>query len=135
MAVFYIEYFDCMKDYFHPNVATFIDHYTDDNGLVSLPAFHGCGLKNRNGTKKLVNDSNGDQCICGVWSDENCKIDYGTYPMTRYMTQGRFRYIYKNKGNCLWNYKTKKYVHMLDTPASNNCNYFIELKKQHLNSA
>ena len=134
MAVFYIEYFDCMKDYFHPNVATFIDHYTDDNGLVSVPAFHGCGLKNRNGTKKLVNDSNGDQCICGVWSDENRKIDYGTYPMTRYMTQGRFRYIYKNKGNCLWNYKTKKYVHMLDTPAKDNFNYFLELKKQHLNS-
>ena len=31
MAVFSIEYFDCMKDYFHPNVATFIDLYTDDD--------------------------------------------------------------------------------------------------------
>ena len=107
MAVFYIEYFDYMKDYFHPDVATFIDHYTDDNELVQLPAFHGCGLENRNGTKKLVNYSNGDRCICGVWSDGNSKIEYGTFPMTRYMTQGRFRYIYKNKGNCLWNYKTK----------------------------
>ena len=54
--------------------------------------------------------------------------------MTRYMTQGRFRYLYKNKGNCLWNYKTKEYVHMLDTPVRDNFNYFLELKKQHLNS-
>ena len=81
-----------------------------------------------------MNDSNVDQCICGVWSDENSKIDYGNYPMTRYMTQGRFRYIYKNKENCLWNHKTKKYVHMLDTPTKDNFNYFLELKKQHLDS-
>ena len=53
--------------------------------------------------------------------------------MTRYMTQGTFRYICKNRGNCLWNYK-KKNVHMLDTRASDNFNYFLELKKQHLNS-
>ena len=56
----------------------------------------------------MVNNSNySNRCICGVWSDGNSKIEYGTFPMTRYMTQGRFRYIYKNKGNCLWSYKTK----------------------------
>ena len=134
MAVFYREYFDKMKDYFHPNIVTFIDHYTDDKEVVELPAFHGCDLKNRNGTKKLVDYRNGNQCLCGVWSDENSKLKYGPYPMTRYMTQGTFRYIYKNRGNCLWNYKKKKNVHMLDTPASDNFNYFLELKKQHLNS-
>ena len=134
MACFYKEYFDKMKDYFHPNVVTFIDHYTDDTGFVELPPFHRCGLKNRNGTKKLVDYRNGNQCLCGVWSDENSKVEYGTYPMTRYMTQGRFRYLYKNRGNCIWNYKTKKYVNLLDTLASDNFNYFLELKKQHLNS-
>ena len=77
-----------MKDYFHPNIITFIDHYTDDKGLVNLPPFHGCGLKNRNGTKKLVDYRNCNQCLCGVWSDENSKIRYATFPMTRYMSQG-----------------------------------------------
>ena len=77
---------------------------------------------------------NGKQCLCSVWSDENSKIEYGTYTMTRYMTQGRFRYLYKNKENCLWNYETKEYVHMLDKPVRDNFNYFLELKKQHLNS-
>ena len=134
MAVSYKEYFDKMKDYFHPNIATFIDHYTGDNGVFELPPFHGCGLKNRNGTKKLLDYRNGKQCLCRVWSDENSKIEYGTYTMTRYMTQGRFRYLCKNKENCLWNYKTKEYVHMLDTPVRDNFNYFLELKKQHLNS-
>ena len=43
-----------MKDYFHPDVVTFIEHYTDDKGLVELPPFHGCDLRNRNGTKKLI---------------------------------------------------------------------------------
>ena len=52
--------------------------------MIKLPAFHGCGLKNRNGTKKLVDYGNGNQCICGVWSDENSKIEYGNFPMTRY---------------------------------------------------
>ena len=77
IAAFYKEYFDKMKDYFHPNTVTFIDHYTDGKGVVELPAFHGCGLKNRNGTKKLVDYGNGNQCICGVWSDENSKIKSG----------------------------------------------------------
>ena len=52
--------------------------------MIKLPAFHGCGLKNRYGTKKLVDYGNGNQCICGVWSDENRKIEYGNFPMTRY---------------------------------------------------
>ena len=90
-----------MKDYFHPNVVTFIEHYTDDKGLVELPPFHGCDLRNRNGTKKLIDYWHGNQCISGVWSDENSKVEYGTYPMTRYITQGRFRYLYNNRGNCL----------------------------------
>ena len=90
-----------MKDYFHPNVATFIEHYTDNKGLVELPPFHGCGLKNRNGSLKLVDYRNGNQCLCPVWTDDNCKIKYCLYPMTRQMTQSKFRCLYKNKGNCI----------------------------------
>ena len=67
MAVFYREYFEKMKDYFHPNIVTFTDHYTDDKGVVELPAFHGCGLKNRNSTKKLKDYRNGNQCQNRIW--------------------------------------------------------------------
>ena len=107
MAYFLKEYFDEMKDYFHLNIATFIENYTDDKGFFELPPFHGCGLKNRNGSLKLVDYRNDDQCLCPVWTDDNCKIKYGLYPMTRYMTQGRYRYLYKDKESSIWNYKTK----------------------------
>ena len=54
--------------------------------------------------------------------------------MARYSIQGSYRYLYKNRGNCLWNYKTKKFVHMLDTPIADNFKYFLKLKNEHLNT-
>ena len=134
MASFYIDYFYKMKDYFHPNVSTFNDHYTSDVGFVQLPIYHGWGPRNKRGTKKLIDYRNGHQCICGVWTDENNKAKYGNFPMTRYSTQGSYRYLYKNRGNCLWSYKTKKFVHMLDTPIADNFKYFLKLKNEHLNT-
>ena len=35
---------------------------------------------------------------------------------TRHMTQTRHRYLFKNKGNFVYNYKLKKYMHMIFTP-------------------
>ena len=32
------------------------------------------------------------------------------------MTQTRFRYLFKNKGNFVYNYNLKKYEHMSETP-------------------
>ena len=88
-----------MKDYFHPNVHDFIDRYTDDESLVSLPPFHGCQLKNRNGSRKLIDYSNGKQCLCPVWSDDKSKLKGSLFSFIRYMTQGKDRYLFKNKGN------------------------------------
>ena len=51
-----------MKDYFHPRLHNFIDNYLcADNDLIMLPPYHGCGLKNRNGTKTLIDYRNGMQ--------------------------------------------------------------------------
>ena len=124
-----------MKDYFHPNVSTFIDNYTSDVGFVQLPIYHGCGLKNKRSNKKLIDYQNGHQCICSVWSDDkNNKTKSGNFLLTRCSTQGSYRYLFKNRGNCLWNYKTKKFVHVLDTPISDNFKYFLRLKNEHLNT-
>ena len=98
MALFFYEYYEAMKDYFHPNVHSFIHRYTDDEGLVSLLSFHGCELKNRNGSRKLIHYRNGKQCLCPVWSDDNSKLKGSLFPITRYMTQGKERYLFKNKG-------------------------------------
>ena len=47
------DYYELVKDYLHPNIHTFIDHYRSGN-LIDLSPFHGCILINRNGTRKLV---------------------------------------------------------------------------------
>ena len=35
---------------------------------------------------------------------------------TRYMTQTSYRFLFKNKGYFVYNYKLKKYEHMKNTP-------------------
>ena len=78
MALFFYEYYEAMKDYFHPNVLDFIDRYTDDEGLASLPPFHGCKLKNRNGSRKLIDYRNGKNVFVqyGVMTAQNSRAAY-----------------------------------------------------------
>ena len=40
----------------------------------------------------------------------------GFFYWTRNMTQTKDRYLFKNKGNFVYNYKLKKYMHMNFTP-------------------
>ena len=52
--IFSSEYYERMKDYFHLRLHDFIENYSGaDDDLIMLPPYHGCGLKNRNGTKKI----------------------------------------------------------------------------------
>ena len=62
MAVLTVEYYNHVKDYIHPHLHTFIEDYQNEN-LITLPPFHGCGHRNRNGTNKPINYSNGYQCV------------------------------------------------------------------------
>ena len=50
--------------------------------------------------------------------EKKYKTKIGFFYWTRYMTQTRdlFRYLFKNKGYLVYNYKLKKYEHMNDTP-------------------
>ena len=134
MTLFFCEYYEAMKDYFHPNVQRFIDRYTDDEGLVSLPPFHGCKLKNKNGSQKLIDYRNDKQCLCPVWSDDNSKLKGSLFPFATYTTQGKDRYLFKNKGNCIFNYSLNKYLHLSDTPISENFSKFLDDKEKYLKS-
>ena len=53
-----VDYFERIRDYVHPNVKKFVNYYKDGN-LIQLPLFHGCCHRNKNGTKKLINYTNG----------------------------------------------------------------------------
>ena len=58
--------YELVKDYLHPNIHTFTDHYRFEN-LIDLTPFHGCNLINRNGTRKLVRYEIGKQCVVPTW--------------------------------------------------------------------
>ena len=73
--IFSREYYEKMKNYFHSRLHFFIDNYSGaDDDLIMLPPYHGYGLKNRNGTKKLRDYRNGKQYLFPLWSDEDKKL-------------------------------------------------------------
>ena len=67
-----------MKDYLHQNVYSFIGRYTDDKGFVLFPPFHGCNLKNGNGSRKLIDYKMGNNAcfLCGMMINQNLKLQY-----------------------------------------------------------
>ena len=48
------EYYQNVKDYLHPNIHTFVNHYRDRN-IICFPNYHGCNHKNKNGKKINMN--------------------------------------------------------------------------------
>ena len=51
--VFSKEGFEHFKNIFHPNLVANKNHYLK-NGLYIFPPYHGCGLRNKNGTNKEI---------------------------------------------------------------------------------
>ena len=92
-----------MKDYFHPRLHSFIDNYSGSNeDLIMLPPYHGCVLKNRNGTKKLIDYRNGKQCLFPAWSNGKELKDSCYRPFTRYISfSDKDGVLFKNKGNTI----------------------------------
>ena len=138
-----VEYYNHIKDYIHPNLHTFIEHYWNGD-LINLPPFHGCSHRNRNGTNKLINYSNGHQCITPSWRNKNILYNYwkknikpkykskiGFFYVTRYMTQTNFRHLFKNKGYLVYNYKLKKYEHMNKTPLHHEYKSIWQFKNEY----
>ena len=103
-----------IKDYLHPNLHEIIkDNYIEKN-LICLPPFHGCDYRNRNGTKKLIDSGRSHICIIPSWKNtwkRNVKSKYfnNKYPRTRYLLNTKYRNLFKNKGNYVYNYRLKAY--------------------------
>ena len=65
MGCFTAGYYDQVKDYLHPYLHSFV-HYYKQGDLINLPLYHGCNnnkKKKKNGTRKLINYDQGNQCI------------------------------------------------------------------------
>ena len=104
MTVLTVEYFNKIKDYIHPNLQTIIKDYQNGN-LITLPPYHGCGHRNKNGTRKLIDYACEYWCVTPSWrsywkKDVKAKYQHktGDFYVTRYMTQTKFRHLLKNKG-------------------------------------
>ena len=101
---FTLGYYNQVKDYLHPCLHKFINYYKDGNRF-DLPLFHGCSKKNRNGTRKLIEYDQGYQCI--VSTDKPIGEKLKINKITRYVTWTKDGYLFKNKGNFVYNYKLR----------------------------
>ena len=130
----HVDYYETVKDYLHPNIHTFVNQYRCGN-LIDLPPYHGCDKVNKNGTRQKIQYQIGEQCILPTekryWRKPKAKYrrKIGLLYWTRHMTHTRYRYLFKNKGNFVYNYKLKNYEHMSETPMRYNFKEIEDIKK------
>ena len=62
MGCMTVRYYELVKDYLHPHLHNFIDHYRWGN-YIDLPLYHGCNRLNKNETRKEIEYNLGYQCI------------------------------------------------------------------------
>ena len=115
MVILTTETFNNIKDYLHPNLNKIVkeDKLKNDK-RVYLPPYHGCGYRNKNGTRKSIDYGRGYRCITPSWrrswkKDVKEKYLRKKYPKTRYRLNSEYRNLFKNKGNYVYNYNLKKY--------------------------
>ena len=87
-------YYKNIKDYLHPHISQSIEYYKFGD-LIDLALYHGCNRVNKNGTRKQICYSIGEQCVRPTnrryW--RKTKDKYKIYPhspyfyWTRYNTQ------------------------------------------------
>ena len=137
MTVLTVEYFNKIKDYIQPNLQTIVKDYQNGNS-ITLPRFNGCDHRNENGTRKLTDYARGYRCVTPSWNNywkKNVKAKYqpkiGDFYVTRYMTRTKFRYLYKNKGYLIYNYKLQKYEHINKTPLHHEFKSMQQFKKEY----
>ena len=137
------ERYDQIKDYVHPKMHTFIEHYRCGH-FIDLPPYHRCNATNRNGTRKFIRYEIGEQCVLPTWKcywkkPSEIKPKYkkknGVFYWTRYMTQTNSRYLFENKGNFVHNYKIKKYMHLKHTAMVYDFEDIQKFKRRYLRNA
>ena len=136
MTVLTVEYFNKIKDYVHPNLQTIIKDHQNGN-LITLPPFHGCGHRNKNGTRKLIDYAHGYRCITPSWRNywkkdvrPKCRHKIGDFYVTRYMIRTKFRHLLKNKGYQIYNFKLQKYEHINRMPLQHEFKSMQQFKKE-----
>ena len=93
-----VRYYEVTKDYLHPHLHNFINHYRCGN-FIDLPLYHGCNCLNRDGTRKEIESNLGCQCIIPTnkryWKKPKDKYrqKIGHLYWTRHMTRTNLRSV------------------------------------------
>ena len=137
MGCFTARYYDQVKDHLHPQLHSFVNSYKQGN-VIDLPLYHGCNKKKKkkNGSRTLIDYSQGNQCISPTnnhyWKKTKDKykiVKKKRFYWTRYMTWTNRRHLFKNKDNFVYNYKLKKLEHMSKTPTCYDYHYLQTIRK------
>ena len=130
-----VRYSELVKDYLHPHLNSFINHYRDGN-YINLQLYHGCNHLNENGTRKEIKYNLGQQCIIPTnkcyWKKAKDKYRWkigNSIYWTRYMTRTNLRHLFRNKGSFVYNFKLKKFEHISNTPMRGNFYHIQWIKK------
>ena len=114
-----VGYYEKIKDYLHPHINQYINHYRS-GGIIDLPPYHGCNHLNRCRTRKETEYNLGYQCVIPTYKTylKKTKNKYKSRYLywARYMTRTNCRNLFKKKGNFVFNYKLQKYEHLSETP-------------------
>ena len=62
MGCMSVRYYEQVKDYLHPHLNQFINHYRDEE-IIDLPLYHCSNRLNKNRTRKEPQYNLGYQCI------------------------------------------------------------------------
>ena len=135
MGLLHDDYYEAVKDYLRPGIHGFINHYRQGH-MIDFSTYHDCNRVNKHGTRKMVQYQMGEQCVVPTekryWRKPEAKYrrKIGFLHWARNMTHNRFRHLFKNKGNFVYNFKLKKYEHMNKTPMHHEFKYMQEIKKE-----
>ena len=122
-------YYEAIKDYLHPNIHRFVNHYRYGDHKVK-----------KNGTRKTIKHEIGEQCLAPTnkpyWKETKNKYKHGVINRkrqywTRYMTWAKQRYLFKNKGNFVYIISLKNLNICQKRQCGMIMNIYKELKKTH----
>ena len=111
-----IESSNRFKNIFHPNIVANKYHYLKDR-MYHFPVYHGYGLRNRNGTNKIIDYKRGYQCLFPTdkryWKPYNkiCKNKINrSVKFTRYMSNLGMNCFAKTKKRMWYDWNKKSFV-------------------------
>ena len=136
-------YYDDMKEFIHPNVCKHIaPPPVPQESLIPLPPpppHHCRENKTRGGRRKAILYRNGEICICGGSFHPGRLNTWKVQPSvqnTRYMSfvEPKLKFLHRSKGNYVYNFETKKYVHLRETPLRYSYERYVQSKNIYFNS-